>query len=311
MTVSTVTLNPSIDKTFAVDRVVPDRKLAGYDVRDYPGGGGINVARVVTRLGGRARALFTAGGPTGVRLGELLVAEQVPYTPVPIERAVRENYIVSESSTGAQYRFGLPGPPLSDGERARWMEAVRGVSADWIVFSGSLPDDVPVAFFEALLDTVPSGVRVAVDTKKEALRVALRRGVHLVKPNVHELSEVAGRELFDDAEVEHAARALIGRGGAQLVLVSLGRGGAMLVRADGCSRFVSPSVPAKSKVGAGDSMVGGVITALDQGRPIDDAVRLGVAAGAAAVMSEGTELCRREDVERLYHVLADREARAA
>lgn len=125
-------------------------------------------------------------------------------------------------------------------------------------------------------------------------------GVYLIKPNVHELEELVGRELSDDAAPAQAAREIVGRGGAEVVVVSLGRGGALLVAEDEVGRFSAPSIPLRSKVGAGDSMIGGVVAALAQNRPLPEAVRSGVAAGAAAVMTEGTELCRREDAERLY-----------
>lgn len=297
----TITLNPCIDKALNVDRVIPDAKLAGEHVRDYPGGGGINVARAITRLGGDALALWSCGGEAGRRLGALLDAEDVPHSPIVIAGDVRENLIITETSTGAQYRFGLPGPTLDESERGRWLERLRDLpaSSHYVVFSGSLPGDTPVRWCEAIFGALPRAARVLVDTKKQALRQALSIGVYLIKPNVRELEEVAGRELRGDDEIEAAAREIIGQGGAEVVLVSLGRGGALLVTADEAQRLASPSVPVRSKVGAGDSMLGGVVFALDRGRSIEEAARLGVAAGAAAVMREGTELCQREDVERL------------
>lgn len=302
MKIATVTLNPCIDKTFWVERVVADRKLAGRDVHEYPGGGGINVARVITRLGGDAHALWSRGGDMGSRLGQLLDAEQVAHLPIPIDGEVRQNVIVTDRSTGEQYRFGMPGPRLSEAEQSRWIEAVRGLpeSVEYVVVSGSLPDAAPLDWFSDLLRALPRGARIIVDTKQEALRRALEVGVYLVKPNLHELEKVIGRELPHDEEIARAALEIIGRGGAEAVLVSLGRGGAMLVTAQGTEHFASPPVPVRSKVGAGDSMVGALTAALSEKRPLAEAARLGVAAGAAAVMNEGTELCSRADTERLY-----------
>ncbi|WP_437719355.1 1-phosphofructokinase family hexose kinase [Sorangium sp. So ce448] len=310
MKIVTVTLNPCIDKTFSVDRVVADRKLAGQDVHEYPGGGGINVARVITRLGGEAHALWSRGGHMGSRLARLLDAELVPHAPVPIEGETRENLIVTDRSTGEQYRFGMPGPPLSDADRRRWMEHLRQIppSVEYVVFSGSLPDAAPAAWYGDLLRAAPGGCKLIVDTKGAALRRALERGVYLVKPNVRELEEIAGREMSHDQEIERAAREMVERGGAEVVVVSLGRGGAILITAGGVDRFSSPSVPVRSKVGAGDSMVGGLSAALVERRPLDEAVRFGVAAGAAAVMNDGTELCRRDDAERLFKSVNRQEA---
>ncbi len=301
MKIVTVTLNPCVDKALWVERVVADRKLAGRDVHEYPGGGGINVARVITRLGGQAHALWSRGGDMGGRLGRLLDAEHLAHLPIPIDGEVRQNVIVTDRSTGEQYRFGMPGPRLTEAEQSRWIETVRGIpeAVEYAVVSGSLPDAAPVDWFGDLLRALPRTARIIVDAKQEALRRALEVGVYLVKPNLRELEEVTGRELPHHEEVERAAREIIGRRGAEAVLVSLGRGGAMLVTAEGTDLFASPPVPVRSKVGAGDSMVGALTAALSEGRPLAEAARLGVAAGAAAVMNDGTELCHREDTERL------------
>ncbi len=312
MKIVTVTLNPCIDKTFWVERLVADRKLAGRDVHEYPGGGGINVARVITRLGCEAHALWSRGGDMGSRLGRLLDSEHLSHLPIPIDGEVRQNVIVTDRSTGEQYRFGMPGPRLSEAERLRWIEALRAIpeSVEYVVVSGSLPDAAPVDWFGDLLRAVPRGARIIVDTKQEALRRALEVGVYLIKPNLRELEEIVGREMLHDEEIEWVAREIIERGGAEVVLVSLGRGGAILVTAQRMDRFASPPVPVRSKVGAGDSMVGALTTALAEKRQLEEAARFGVAAGAAAVMNDGTELCRREDADRLWSSVRRQESSA-
>lgn len=301
MRVATVTLNPCIDKTFSVERVVPDRKLTARDVRQYPGGGGVNVARVINRLGGEVRALWTCGGSTGELLGQLLDAEDVTHEPIPIRKVVRENLIVEDDSCAQQYRFGLPGPPLSETELGLWMTHVRELSPAYLVVSGSLPPGVPLDWFAKLLGAPSSKTRVVVDTKRDALKRAIEVGVYLIKPNLSELADCVGEPLESDDAIEAAARTIIEGGGAEVVLVSLGRGGALLVtdKAEP-ERFSSPSVPLRSKVGAGDSLVGGLVASLARGEPLRDAVAWGVAAGSATVMTEGTQLCQSEDVERLY-----------
>jgi 6-phosphofructokinase 2 len=301
MTTLTVTLNPSIDKNFAVDRIVPERKLVATRVRNFPGGGGINVARAICRLGGSARALWSCGGSAGTLLGNLLDAEAVAHEPLPIRASVRENLIAYDVSCDHHYRFGMPGPDFTDDERAHWIERVRelGGSSEFVVFSGSLPPNVPVSWYGDLIRAAPDSARVVVDTKRDALVRALEVGIFLIKPNIHELEEIIGHDLEGDEAIGRAAQELIQRGATEVVLVSLGRGGALLVTAEGAQRLSAPAVKVRSKVGAGDSMVGGVITALMAGASIIEAAKHGVAAGAAAVMSEGTDLCRREDAERL------------
>lgn len=312
MTVVTVTLNPCIDKSFSVERVVAEDKLSAEDVREDPGGGGINVARVATRLEADVRAIWTCGGDLGHRLQRLLEAEEIRHEPILIEGEVRENLIICERGTGHQYRFSLPGPSMSEDEQRRAAERVAQVCerASYVVFSGSLPQGMENIGYDAFLDAVPSGVRTIVDTKKDALRRVLDRGVHLIKPNVRELGEVVGRELHGDDDVVAAGRDIIGRGGAEVVFVSLGRGGALLVTAEGAQRYGSPSVSIRSKVGAGDSMVGGLVAALDRGRSLEEAACFAIAGGAAAVMTDGTELSRPEDVYRLEREVCRMEARA-
>jgi 6-phosphofructokinase 2 len=300
--VVTVTLNPTIDKTFSVDCLIPERKLEGKDVKAYPGGGGINVARAMKRLGHDATALWSRGGPLGDRLAQFLSAEAVPSSPVVIHHEIRENLIVRDAASLQHYRIGMPGPPLSEAELVHWERTVRSLdpAPDYVVFSGSLPPGVDPPWFAHLLSVVPQRTRIVVDTKRRALACAIQRGVFLIKPNLHELEELVGAELQDELAIVRAARSLIEVSNVQVVLVSLGRGGALLVTTSASTCISAPPVPLKSKVGAGDSMVGGVMTALARGWDVTAAARFGVAAGAAAVMTDGTELCRREDTERLY-----------
>lgn len=304
MRIITATINPCIDRSFRVDRVVPERKLRCEDERRYPGGGGLNVARAIRHLGGQARALWSRGGAIGQLLDELLRDEGIDSRPIAIEGTTRENVIVDETASGEQYRFGLPGPPLSEDEQVRWKDAISNLEFNgehaWLVVSGSLPPEVAPSWIGELIGAAPSSVGVIVDTKGEALRRAIEAGARIVKPNVHELSDLVDEELEGDEAVIGAARQLMAGGGTEAMLVSLGRGGALLVTADEAQGFRAPSVRVRSKVGAGDSMVAGLVYGLAEGWPVIEAARFGVATGAAAVMTPGTELCRGEDARRLF-----------
>lgn len=308
MKIVTVTLNPCLDKTFAVDQVVAGRKLEARQVRRDPGGGGINVARAIKELGGEPLALWSRGGVMGDLLRQRLREEGVPEQGVPVAGEVRENVIVGESSSGQQYRFGMPGPELSARERAQWLDRLRGLEPEpeYVVFSGSRPPGAPVAWYVDLVRSFVPSTRVLVDTKPDAMAAVLEVGAYLVKPNVRELGDLVGRELDDDDAIEEAAQELIGAGGVQVVFVSLGRAGALLVTQDGCQRLFAPTVRARSRVGAGDSTVGGCVLALARGSSLWEAACFGMAAGAAAVMTPGTALCRREDVERLHRHMGRR-----
>lgn len=303
-TIVTLTLNPALDLGTAVDRVVAEDKLRCEEPTRHPGGGGINVARAATRLGTGSRAVFPAGGPTGDALCQQVEDEGVTVERIDTGAETRQNVSVTETTTDRQFRFVLPGAPLRGDELDRCLGAVEDAASPdgLVVASGSIPPGVDEDVYARLIGACPD-VRVVVDTSGPALRHAIDAGAWLVKPNLRELAELVGKELDGDPEVIQAARSLLG-GGTQAVVVSLGAGGAMLVTSDDEHHVRSPTVPVRSRVGAGDSSVAGIVVGVLRGDDLHTAVRYGVAAGAAAVMTEGSELCRRDDVDRLFAELA-------
>lgn len=302
----TLTMNPSIDKYASVEHVTPDRKLRCSEPRHDPGGGGINVSRAIHTLGGSAAAVYPGGGPLGSMLRTLLDREGIVQRPVSIEGLTRQNLAVLEETSDRQYRFGMPGPELNADELERCLRKVDMAcgACSYLVASGSLPPGAPADFYGKVARIAKDrGVRIVVDTSGEPLKHAADIGVFLLKPNVRELSHLAGKELEDESEQCEAARAIIDGSGTEAVVISLGAGGAVLVTAEGRLDVRAPTVRIRSKVGAGDSMVAGITLAVARGDSLEDAVRFGVAAGAAAVMTAGTELCTREDTMRLYERL--------
>jgi 6-phosphofructokinase 2 len=302
----TLTLNPTIDKSTRVDQMVPEHKLrcdkAVYD----PGGGGINVSRVLRRLTGDSLAIFTSGGHTGYFLEELLTEEGVRQLPISIEDRTRENFIVLETSTNHQYRFGLGGPTLGPNEWQKCLTVLEELEPqpDFLVASGSLPPGVPNDFYARVAGIArKKNARFILDTSGEALRLAANEGVYLLKPNQQELSKLVGSELIRTEGVEGAARHIIHQGCCEVVVVSLGPEGAMLVSENEVVRVPAPHVPKRSTVGAGDSMVAGMVWKLAQEKRLAEVVHFGVACGTAAIMNEGTELCHPVDVERLFSQL--------
>lgn len=299
----TLTMNPTIDKSTSVDNVVAERKLRCDRPRYEPGGGGINVARAVRKLGEDALALFLAGGPTGDMLKKLLDADNIRHEVFAIAGLSRENLVVYEKSTEQQYRFGMPGPEIQENE---WREFLQGLKEldpvpDYIVCSGSLPPGIPVDFYARVARMGKSrGAKVVLDTSGEPLSAAVEEGVFLLKPNHTELETLNQGPVHNEEQQEKLVQRLVSEGRAEVVAASLGAAGALFAWKEGVTRVRAPSVPIKSKVGAGDSMVGGIVTALSKGWEIPDAVRFGVAAGAAAVMTPGSELCRLDDTQRLY-----------
>lgn len=302
MRVVTLTINPALDTSTEVDHVVVDRKLRCGVPTHEPGGGGINVARVLRTLGTPVVACYPAGGPIGEIFTELLANEGVDRQLIPITGWTRENFTVRESASNQQYRFTLPGPTLSPEEHARCLDTLASFTPapEYVVVSGSLPPGVPDDFYAQVIRRERErGVRVVVDSSGEPLRLAAREGAYLLKPNLRELESVVGRDLPTEADQEAAAREMLSHGANDVVVVSLGAGGALLATREATVRLRAPTVRVKSRVGAGDSMVAGIVHGLVRGDSVESAIHLGIAAGAAAVMTAGSQLCRREDVERL------------
>ena len=298
----TLTMNPTLDVSTSAEAVVPTDKVRCATPQSDPGGGGINVARVVRTLGGQALAVYPAGGPTGSLLTALLGQMDIPSRRVPIAGVTRESLTVNERKSGLQYRFVMPGPEIAPAERRSCLDELARAAegARIVVLSGSLPPGISPEFVQAAADVSNSlGCRFVLDTSGEALR-HVRSGAYLVKPSLRELREWVGLELRTEAEQIAAASGLVRQGAAQVILVSLGADGALLVTQEGYEKLAPIRVPVCSAVGAGDSMVGAVCFGLVQGLDLRHAVRLGMAAGAATLMTPGTGLCRREDVERLY-----------
>ncbi|MFP2926832.1 1-phosphofructokinase family hexose kinase [Pyxidicoccus sp. 3LG] len=302
----TLTLNPAIDIATSVPEVTPEHKLRCGAVRRDPGGGGINVARVVRELGGESIAIYTRGGPTGHLLEYLLEEKGLLRRSIPVEGYTRESFTVAEGNSSREYRFILPGPTLSEREWQRCLDAVAEVSvgAAFIVASGSLAPGVPEDFYARVARQAKrQGVRVVVDTNGPPLKAALEEGVYLAKPNRRELRDLTGMQVEDLAAQAAAARELVARGRAEVLAVSMGADGALLTTRAGQLRAATPPVETHSSVGAGDSFVAGLTLSLARGQSPEEALRWGIASGTAALLSQGTDLCHRADVERLHDLV--------
>jgi len=304
----TLTMNPTIDVGASVMHVYSEHKLRCQSVRNDPGGGGINVSRAIKKLGGESKAVYFCGGPTGQMLRTLLEKEELDHHPIVTEGWTRQDVTISEIATGQQYRFIMPGPCLAEGDCKFVLEmlAAQEPFPDFLVASGSLPPGAPIDFYGRLALLVrEKGGHLIVDTSGQALLEAVKVGVYLIKPSLSELRLFSKVSLQHESEQEEVALQIVHDHRCHAVVVSLGPSGVLLATQQGCVRMRSPHVPVRSKVGAGDSMVAGITLALARGFSVEEAVRFGVAAGAAAIMGAGTDLCRREDTERLYRRMAE------
>jgi 6-phosphofructokinase 2 len=299
--VVTLTMNPAIDISTSTEQLRPNSKLRCAAVRRDPGGGGINVARVVHRLGGAAVAIYTAGGSTGELLKRLVEREGVESAPIAVLGETREDFTIVEGQSGNQFRFIVPGEPLGEQEWRACLQQLQSIRKGFIVASGSLPPSVPNSFYTSLAALAKErGLKLIVDASGPALEAALKHGVYLIKPNLRELEGLVKGQLSNQTERVAACRHVIKGGGAELVTLTLGSDGAILVTGNDAWRAASLHISVMSVVGAGDSFLGGMVWSLANENNVLEAFRFGCAAGAAAVSNSGTELCHATDVLRLY-----------
>ncbi|MBO0737673.1 MAG: 1-phosphofructokinase family hexose kinase, partial [Alphaproteobacteria bacterium] len=252
--------------------------------------------------GGDAVAIFPIGGPAGEMIRHTLQQQGVAHHAIPISGFTRESLAVDELTSGKQFRFILPGPELSPADQERCLDQLSAAAegARYIVASGSLPPGVPNDFYSRVSELAcRRGTRFVLDTSGAPLRQA-GSGIYMLKPSLRELADLTGREIDTECQEEQAARQLVEQARCEIVVLTLGARGALLATAAGCQRFAATAVDARSTVGAGDSMLAGVVLGLSRGLALRDALRLGMAAGAAALLGCGTQLCRLSDVERLY-----------
>lgn len=312
--IATLTMNPAIDVSTSVEAVEPTRKLRCRQGRRDPGGGGINVARVASRLGAEAVAIFPSAGLAGQLLTRLVDLEGVESLPVPVSGEAREDFTVLDERSGQQFRFVMPGPHIHGAEWMACLKALAGLreKPDFVCASGSLPPGAPDDFFARVAEIVASwGVRFALDTSGAPLATALDEHPFLIKPNLRDLSELTGLSLESEAAQIRACQELIRPRRLEAVVLTLGETGALLVTRDRVWRGRGPSLKAVSTVGAGDSFLGAMVWALAARKSMEEAFRHGLAGGSAAVLAQGTELCRADDLRRILPRISVEEVAAA
>jgi 6-phosphofructokinase 2 len=301
----TLTLNPALDIAADANEVVHTHKVRMHHEHADPGGGGVNVARVIHELGGDVVAIVAAGGASGRVLEEMLDEAGVARRSVVIKGQTRVSLNVQDNKSGLEYRFVPEGPTLSEAEFAACLAAVEDEPGDWLIASGSLPHGVPTdAYAQMARIAARKGQRFVVDTSGQALAAALAQGgCELIKPSLGELGSLVGRELKDPTEQGREAMALVRRGAARIVALTLGAEGAVMATPDGILRMAAMDEPMHTSVGAGDAFLAAATLALARGGSPADALVWGTAAGAAAIACAGTARLRRPDVEARYRAL--------
>lgn len=307
----TVCLNASVDVTYLVDRFEPGREHEVREISRSAGGKGNNVARVVAALGHQAVATGFVGGATGQFIERSLREQGVTTEFVPSAGDSRTNVTVVDTAGRTHTLLREPGPAITQEDALRFLHQfirlIRG--ADFAVISGRLPPGIPTDFYAELVSTAyrVAQVRCVVDAAGDVLRSTLSAHPWMVKPNLDELSEWAGRSLTTEGEILEAARALM-EAGPLIVAVSMGPRGLLLVSPEGTWRAVPPQVAPVNPVGSGDSLVAGFVSGLLEGRSAEEILRIAVACGTANAISAGVaevdpstvgQLVRQVRVERL------------
>ena len=297
----TVTLNPALDKTATVPRFALDAVNRITDLREDPGGKGINVSKVIAKLGGGSRALALLGGSVGDKISSLLAEEGIDVWAFAASGETRTNLKVVDPELDTHTDINEPGPEATVAQLDAMREKLAGAveKGDIVVLSGSLPKGAPVGTYGAWARACSrAGAKVFLDADGAALSKGLEARPYLAKPNDAELSRICGRTLGDEGEIAAEARALV-EGGVGRVVVSMGGAGAVIADAEHVLLARSPKVPVGSTVGAGDSVVAALAYAEERGMGLEDTARLAMATGAANVMQSGTQAAERELVDSL------------
>lgn len=304
----TLTLNPALDVSTGVGHVRPGEKLRCDEPTLNAGGGGLNVARALHRLGAPALALVALGGSTGDRLASLLKAEGITFLALKSPGETRQSLTVTEGATGAQYRFLLPGPNWSAADQAQVFALLAATARPGAiaVISGSQPPGVPADFPAQLAKALPESL-VVLDTSGPTLAQAVTQPIPdlaVLRMDSDEAETLAGRPLTAPKDTADFAETLRAAGAAATVIIARGAEGNVLVAQGQRLMAAPPQVPLVSAVGAGDSFVAGLTLAMARRQDWPQALTLATACAAAAVMTPATELCRAEDVARLLPLVA-------
>ncbi len=297
----TLTFSPCIDKSVSVASLLSEKKMKCFHQEINPGGGGINVARVIARLGGETCAIFPSGKISSLYFKEALKKEKVKIKMIKTKNNTRENIEVFDEDSKKQYRFGMPSNGLLKQE---WLECLETLKlfkeVDYIVVSGSLPEPFPTTiFYEIAAIAQNKKAKLVVDTSGKALKSVSKEIIYLLKVNLEEFAFLLGLKKIEITEVEKASKEFIGKNKCEVLVVSFGSEGAMLVTSGETHFIKPPTVEVKNTTGAGDSMLAGVLYSLSQGNNFKKSLQYGVACGTATTLNYGTDLCTKNDAMKL------------
>tara|TARA_R110002050_G_scaffold286468_3_gene436958 strand:+ start:40424 stop:41362 length:939 start_codon:yes stop_codon:yes gene_type:complete len=301
--VITLTVNPVVDKNVSVNGISANTKLRCTSPTYDPGGGGINISRALKNLGGNSLCIYFAGGPNGTHLKQLLDDRDIDQIMIPIKGWTRDYLSVTDTTTNQKYRFGIPGPNV---EKKEWEAILMALDKhlnenDYLVASGKLSSGMPDNFYTIVSDLAQKRkAKFIVDTSEKALIESVKSQLFMLKPSLGELSALCGIKNISVLELENIAKKFLAEHDCQVLVTSLGAKGAFLATNNQMEYIAAPTVHEKNTIGAGDSMVAGMIMSLLDHKNLSDSVKYGVACGTSATMYEGTQLCNKQDADKLY-----------
>lgn len=296
----TITMNPCLDRFLYVEDLIEDDAVRVKEVKEYPAGKGIDASRVIKELGGTSVAIALLGGCTGRKIEEMLDKEGVIYTAVKVDVETRTNIIIQKGKH--QYRLSLPGQPVAREKLEIVREILQALvrKGDYVIISGSLPAGVGPEYYTGLVFMLKNwGAIVYLDTDGENLKNGILGEPYAIKPNLYELKRLLGKDVKTDTKLMEDVMEIIEKYNIEEVLLTLGKEGSYLITKNEKYMAKIPDVPVVSAVGAGDSFLAAYVLKRSEGLDRKEAFRWGNAAGTAAVMTPGTELCKKEDVLEL------------
>jgi len=298
----TLCLNPSLDKSVIIKKILFDDINRITRFQEDPGGKGINVSRVISFLGGATLALGFSGGATGKRIEELLSKKKVRFSFTKIKKETRLIFNVFEERRKKTIRLNERGPKVKKEEIKKLLSFIFSLpyqKNDYFVCSGSPTPGINSNIYQQIIGKLKRiGVRTVLDADNKPLELGIKSAPFLVKPNLWELSRLFKKKIKTISEIILASKTLLKKG-IKMILTSRGEKGAILVSKDGIFSAVPPRMKVKSSIGSGDALLGGFLFAITKKNNLKDALKFGVALGTATALQPGTAICEKQDIPKI------------
>jgi len=293
----TITLSPSLGRVIDVEELIYDDVNKIEDERRRAAGKGIDVSRVIRELGGQSIALGFIGGYNGLELEGRLINEGIVCDFTRINSETRTNNIVYQKKKKLQTLLSAYEPEVYPIEISSFFNKIKEIPMhSYVIISGNTPKGINENFYAQMIITLKAkGVKVILDADGEPLRRGVDAGPYLIKPNIHEFGRLVENNLTKVEEIIDYAKPY--QNSVEYIVVSMGARGVVGINEHVKYLVTPPKIKVRSSIGAGDSLVAGIVFAMYQGRTFEDALALGVACGTASALNPGNELCKREDIE--------------